>query len=158
MYICININICIYWYMFIVICYFTCLFLIAPIKFIWILYWQYVNNCLIWQLVDIWRNSMLSMPRHGKDSPHVSIPIRLVQVLIDALLGEMVRRGLTHRVVAGGDNVLNVWTICPLEHKKRQLSWYWFAVIGGSGGCRYDNLRCYQWWQNWYHGKSLLSI
>ena len=33
-----------------------------------------------------------------------------------------------------------------------------FAVIGGTGGCPYDNLLCHQWRQSWHHDNPRLSV
>ena len=30
-----------------------------------------------------------------------------------------------------------------------------FVIIGGTTGCRYDNLWCHQWWQSWHHDDSV---
>ena len=31
----------------------------------------------------------------------------------------------------------------------REVLWCQLVVTGGTGGCRYDNLWCCQWWQRW---------
>ena len=33
-----------------------------------------------------------------------------------------------------------------------------FVITGGIVGCRYDNLRCHQWWQSWHHDESRFSV
>ena len=33
-----------------------------------------------------------------------------------------------------------------------------FVITDGTGGCHNDNLQCHQWWQNWHHENSWLSM
>ena len=33
-----------------------------------------------------------------------------------------------------------------------------FVATGGTGGCRYDNLRCHQWRQTWHHDNPKVSV
>ena len=45
-----------------------------------------------------------------------------------------------------------------IHTETRKWSWCQLCVTGSTGGCHYDNLRCYQWWQSWHHDNCHVSV
>ena len=51
------------------------------------------------------------------------------------------------------------WNISEFIHIEKRESWWWqFIITSGTAGCRYGNLRCHQWWRNWFHNNSHFPV
>ena len=53
---------------------------------------------------------------------------------------------------------LQEYVLKPTAKKTERWHDVNFVVAGGTGGCRYDNLRCRHWRQSWPHGDSRFSF